>query len=367
MKKIGILTFHNANNYGAVLQAYALKSVLINMGHTVHILNYYCPKLQKEYKGIPVLKKGLKELIKYPFKLLCFPILRARIATQFKAFREQYLLDTPPLTSNTIAKHTVSYDAFFCGSDQVFNPRITNFDSNYFLSFSSDKSKNYSYAASFGLSLENLSNRETQFLSTHLARFNRISVREKQGTKIVKALSAQEPSVHIDPTLLLTKKQWQTMAVAPKQSKYVLLYLMYTDPALVRFAAQFAREKGCSLLYISHSMRFGKKLPATYVKPTVQEWLGLFEHASYVVTTSFHGLAFSINLNKPFVVQRAEGGNLNSRLDNLLTITGLQNRLYTPSTPISLFDEPIDWEHVNKVLDEQRAISISYLRGVTEC
>ncbi|MBO7237952.1 MAG: polysaccharide pyruvyl transferase family protein [Elusimicrobiaceae bacterium] len=368
MKKIGILTFHNANNYGAVLQAYALKSTLTRLGSTAHVLNYYCPKLQREYKGIPVFKKSFAEIIKYPFKLLFFPILRKQIARRFKSFREQYLLDTKPLLPSIIGDNTQSYDAFVCGSDQVFNPRITHFDSNYFLAFSPNKSKNYSYAASFGLALEYLRPEERAFFAKQLAHFNQISVREMQGAQIVEDILASKAQVHIDPTLLLTKEDWKKLAVLPKTKNYVLLYLMYEDPNLISLAQQLARQKGCELLFISHSMYFRKTVPAPYIKPTPQEWLGLFLNAQYVFTNSFHGLAFSINFNRPFFVGRLPNkrGAINSRFDNLLEITGLQNRLYTRFTATHNFDEPIEWQRVNNILTQEREKSFSYLRTITQ-
>ena len=174
--------------------------------------------------------------------------------------------------------------------------------------------------------------------------------------------------MHIDPTLLLSKTDWEALAVSPKEKHYVLLYLLSEDPNLVRLAQQLAREKGCTLLFISPSIHFRKVENVSYMRPTPQEWLGLFQHADYILTNSFHGLAFAVNFNKSFVVAPALGKRsyLNSRLDNLLEITGLQDRLYTSFTQTDIFNKKIDWQSVNKILDQQRQKSMTYLKEISK-
>lgn len=365
MKKIGILTFQNADNYGALLQAYALKMTLHNQGHTVHILNYFCPKLEREYKIVRWPCLNLKDIIRQLIHLVMSPC-KLYIRSRFDGFRKRYLTDTCFLYPDLISNQTKNYDLFISGSDQVFNPRITDFDDNFFLSFCSDKTKNHSYAASFGMQMENLTEKERRFLSKNLMNFSHISVREKQGTQIVKALTAQEAQTHLDPTLLITKNQWQSIALFPKKRRnYVLLYLMHKDNKLIEFAKRLAKLKGLKLLYISQVLDVKKRIPATHITPTVQQWLGLFLNASYVVTNSFHGLAFSINFNKNFFLGKLPASwPVNSRLDNLLDITGLQPRLYTHFT--DNYDQPIDWETVNQKLAKERQKAFIYLKEITK-
>ena len=366
MRKIGILTFQNADNYGALLQAYALKKTIKDTGHKADILNYYSPKLPKDYKIFRLPKISPKDIVKKCAKFILSPFL-LYIRWKFKGFRKQYLTDIEPVYPNKIENYANKYDIFITGSDQVFNPRITNFDRNYFLSFSKDKNKNFSYAASFGLSLKDLSDNEKEFLKENLANFNSLSVREKQGNEIIESLLSYKSEVNIDPTLLLSKAVWQKIAVSPKKKKYVLLYLMYKDKNIINFARKLAKTNHCKLIFISYSLDIIDRVPAKHITPTPQEWIGLFLNAEYIVTNSFHGFAFSVNFNKKFFLGHLPSHMpVNSRLDNLLEITGLYNRLYTNFSDTDNYDTPIDWQNVNKKLESERQKSLNYLQEITK-
>ncbi len=362
MKKIGLLTFQNADNYGAMLQAYALKNVLQKVGCTAHILNYYNPKLQKEYKGIPIFKKNIKDLI-YPLKLLLFPILRLFISVKFKNFRKKYLLDTPPIYSNIIKNYNKEYDAFICGRDQVFNPRITNFDKNYFLDFVQDKNKCFSYAASFGLSYEKLTDKEKLFIKSNLQNFRCLSLREKQGVDIVSKLSNIKTEVHIDPTFLLNKNQWKNISIKQKYTNYILLYFMRSDIELFNFAKNLSSKTGYKLIFISHGISFKKNINAVYIKPNPSEWISLFLNAKYIITNSFHGLCFCINFNKQFFVGLShKTSKTSSRLENLLDLMNLRDRVI--DNVGSDYNKSIDWDNVNKIIDKEREKSMNYLKEI---
>lgn len=366
MKKIGIITFQNADNYGALLQAYALKNFLSDIGNNTYIINYYCPQLQKDYKILKLPKLSIKDIVKKCAKFILSPFL-LYIRWKFKGFRKQYLTDTVPIYPNTIQNYTEQFDMFITGSDQVFNPRITNFDSNYLLSFSKDKNKNFSYAASFGLSLKDLSDKEKELFKDNLANFNYLSVREKQGNEIIDSLLCAKSEVNLDPTLLLSKEDWQKIAVFPRQNKYVLLYLMYKDKNIINFAKKLAKINHCKLIFISYSLDIIDRVSAIHITPTPQEWIGLFLNAEYIVTNSFHGFAFSVNFNKKFFLGHLPSHMpVNSRLDNLLEITGLYNRLYTNFSDTDNYDIPIDWQDVNKKLETERQKSLNYLQKITK-
>ena len=363
MKKIAILTFQNVNNYGALLQAYALKTVCNDMGHQAHILNYYCKEIERPYRlfAKPV---NAVDVIRQTAKFILSPI-NLYIRSRFEPFKKKYLQDTPLLTPDIIAKMAQEYDRFIAGSDQIFNTRYTGFDSNYFLAFNKETSKNYSYAASFGLQLEDLTSQEAAFIKEQLAHFNRISIREAQGVQIVNTLTGRQAEIHLDPTLLLTKEQWAGLARTPKYKNYIVLYLMDRDPQLVRFAKKLAKAKGCRLLYISHKLDIKQRVPVKHITPTPQEWLGLLLQAQCVVTNSFHGLVFAVNFNKPFFVGRLVNRKaVNSRLDNFLALTGLEQRIYTNYIPEQ--EAPIDWSAVHAKIAQARKSSLAYLQEITQ-
>lgn len=364
MKKIGILTFHNADNYGALLQAYALKKTLNNMGNDTHIINYFCPKLQKDYKLVNFGHRSFISILKQIVKFVFLP-LSIYIRSRFSSFRKQYLINGNPIYPNTIDCILNDYDIFIAGSDQVFNPNITGFDSNYFLAFNKDRNKNFSYAASFGLSLNDLSDKEKQFFKQNMLNFKQLSFREQQGKEISNIINGHDCEVSLDPTLLLTKNDWEKIAIPPKQKKYILLYLMSKDSNIISFAKKLAKKTKCKLIFISPALDLKNRVPAYHVYPTPQEWLGYFLNAKYIVTNSFHGLAFSINFNKDFFVDLLPPpSKVNSRLENLLDLTGLRGRLISAGANL---DTPApDWAEVNAKLAAEKEKSLSYLRSIAE-
>lgn len=363
MKKIGILTFSTANNYGAMLQAYALKYTLNRLGHTTHIINFYYPKKLRMSQFFYNYKPTLLWFVKRACNFLYRPILWYYANHCFVPFRKRYLEDTPRLYHKDLPQLCAGYDLFITGSDQVFNVHITELDRDFFLAFSKNLTKNASYAASFGLELNKFSLKEQDFIRKNLPHLGHISVREKQGQDVVQALApTQQVQVHLDPTFLFTKNDWQEIAFTPRTSKkYALLYLMRPDKAFARFAKQTARQKGWELIIISSQMDVNRVPPRFHAIPTVEEWVGLFLNAQYVFTTSFHGLAFAINFNKPFLT----GFSANSaRLNNLLELTGLQHRIFDMKNP-QLYEKE-DWAAVNNKLALERQKAFDYLKMITD-
>ena len=353
MKKIGILTFHIANNYGAVLQAYALKTVLKNLGANPQIVNYLSPKIVKDYK----LFSGIRSINDFIKKLFLPKIIINN--NKFNNFRKKYLIDTIALNPKDINNIMNEYDAFITGSDQVFNMRNTNFDSNYLLSFVKQANKKYSYAASLGMT--ELSVKERIFLKEHLNDFSKISVREKQAAKIINSLTNKEVLTHLDPTLLLNKEQWNKLSKCNEKGDYILVYLMSNNDRVLSFAKKLAKEKKLKLINIS--LNFLNRTQIKTISPKPEEWLGYFLKARYIVTNSFHGLCFSINFNKQFFADFLPNTLLvNSRLENLLDLTNLRDRLIDNIG--TNYDKPIDWNSVNETIEEEKEKSLSYLKSI---
>ena len=360
MKKIGILTFHRANNYGAVLQAYALKQTLLSLNSQVQIVNYLCPAIEDFYsfwRG----KFSVKWLMVKIGKLAFLPIFIAN-KRKFEQFRSRYLTDTLPVSAANIAKLNTQYDVFITGSDQVFNPRITGFDKNYLLGFVQDNSKKYAYAAS--VAIQDFSSQEEDFLSHYLSTFSVISVREKQTVEKLHQLTGKPVLLHLDPTLLLTKQNWQQIASSSvNQGKYILLYLMDENSKIIDFTKRLSKHTGLQVIHISASLR--PKTPFKTVCVTPQQWLGYFLGATYVVTNSFHGLVFCLNFNKPFfvdVVHNRVTRLYNARIINMLEMTGFTNRLIDK---IGVnYDAPIDFCASDAILQQEKERALAYLKEI---
>lgn len=364
MKKIAILTFSRALNYGAVLQAYALKTAFQNMGVAAHVIDYRCPKIEKDYKSF-VLKyhAGWRVFLKSGIKAACFPFFWY-CKFKFSKFWRKYLWDTPPMAADSIYQLNTQYDSFIVGSDQVFNPFGTGRDKNYFLDFVQDKTKRFSYAASFGG--VKFGAEDEKFLKEALRNFSCISVREKQGADLAQKLTGMTTYVHLDPTLLLEQKQWEEISQIPPQKDFVLLYLMDRNSKIVQYAENLAKEKRLDLIFLSPVLNLPpNRVKGQHIVPTPPQWLGYFLKAKYVVTNSFHGLAFSINFNKKFFVDfLPPQRGVNSRLENLLDLTGLRSRLIDNIG--TDYEAEIDWPAVNAKVAEEREKSLQYLRGIVQ-
>ncbi len=360
MKKIGILTFQQADNYGAILQAYALKQVLLGLKHQVDIINYDCEAIKKTYQLFFPLSFRPIELLD---KLIKFP-LRYANKYQFERFRKKYLGNMPLIKADKLALLNDQYDLFIAGSDQIFNLRLTQFDNTFFLPFA-DIKKSFSYAASFGISFDKLNDQEKVFIRNNLRHFQRISVREAQGVEIVERLAKKVALSHLDPTLLLKKEHWKRFQTSPSQKPYILLYLMHQDISLINFARNLSQRTGYKIKYIPCEVKIRGLRGTKKIMPSISQWVSLFLNAQYVVTNSFHGLAFSINFNKPFFVGRLpEEAATNSRLENLMGLIDQSNRFYTNF--IDNRDKPIPWKRINSILDRERQKAFTYLKEITQ-
>jgi hypothetical protein len=345
MKKIGILTFSQANNFGAVLQAYALAQTLRSLGHQANVLNYRHNDLE-----------ALKRRLSYIKHLLLTP-RRFYVEQKFKSFRKKYLKLETKIYKDAIAALEKNYDLFITGSDQVWNTDITTYDQTYLLDFVKDKNKKFSYAASFGK--ECLTQKEAELYKPLLSDFKALSVRERQGADIIKKLTGRDAAINLDPTFLLNKKQWEEIAILPKEDNYVLMYLFYQPAETISFAQKLSAKKGLKLIGIR------KGIKEHYALPTPREFIGYFLKAKYVITNSFHGTAFSINFNKEFFIDLLPPpSKVNSRLEHILKLTGLESRLISN---IQANGETItDWTNVNKILDCEREKSLNYLKEITK-
>lgn len=345
-KKIGILTFSQVKNFGAVLQAYALKKVLSDLGAQADCIDY-----RASFFAAITFKQKVLRLVKRVAKIC----LRWPVSNRyFNDFIAKYLTDTPPLLRKDLPALNNQYDLFVAGSDQIWNVSITHRDASFFLDFVQDPQKKSSYAASFGF--DHIEPQDRDFYQSLLQRIPRISVRERSGAAIVKDLTGTEPPVVLDPTLLLTKQQWEAFTRPVARENYVLMYLASKNQAIVSFAQAFAASKNLPLIYIS-----GRPWPGveSFLCPP-EEFVEYFRKAKYVVTNSFHGLAFSINLNKEFIVDwLPPQWPANARLENLLDITDLRSRLLVN---FKEKDTPIDWARVNAALEKEREKSLAFLR-----
>lgn len=355
--KIGTITFHKAINYGAVLQTYALQKALINEGINTEVINYTNNKIDNSYKLFH--NKSIKKIIS---DVIYFFVKMKKKKKFNKFINDNIILSEECKSFSDLEKIETNYDMFITGSDQVWNSKHTGMDEGYFLKFVKNSKKKNSYAASFGFN--EIPEGKQEIYTEMLKEFNNISVREKNGINIINSLIKPncDVEIHLDPTFLIDKEDWNKIAKIPKETDYILVFVMQKNKTIFEFAEKLAKETGKKIIYISDS--FKKRIKAKY-KYTLspEEWLGYFINANYIVTNSFHGAAFSIILNKKFYMElQKPPATANSRLEDLLEKFGLQDRKIVNGENAVRTD--IRWEYVNNIINEEKNKSINYLRKI---
>lgn len=363
MKKIGILTFHRAENFGAVLQAYALQSYLEDEGYEAVFIDYRCKSIENNYKLFDInhCMSGYKlndklSIVKRQILTLCD---RYRKKTSYRTFRKKYLKVTRQEVSDI--EELEQFDAVIVGSDQVWALGLTDgFDDFYFLNHHFRKPiKKISYAASSEIhSYDRLT--ESEKVRECLDSFDALSVRENALKELLQKITDKKIEVCLDPVFLVNKSKLKDLQIKPDSSKYILIYhLVYSDES-TRIAEEIAKEKGLEIIEINVSgkkaAKCGHKLISN-IGP--QELLGYMINAEYVITTSFHALALSIIFGKEFFVVN-KGANM--RLKNLLNEFNLQNRIAdAKSFSLSAYIK-IDYNSVKEKLSARIESSKSFLK-----
>ncbi len=353
MKKVGIITFHNYNNYGAILQSYALYRYIKKLGADPEIIDYNCGYISNPFSLKRLRNKGLFEYI-YGILGYLFYLPRRRKCNVFR----KKMTYSQPVDQKTVGKLDGAYDIFLAGSDQIWNWSLTNFDKTYFLHFVT-KGKKCSYAASLGEHLPHESQQpEYQRL---LQDFDRILVRESYGADAVEQLTGTRPDTACDPTFLLTGDEWSQLLPATATKKpYILAYQLGVNPSFVNFVKRMKEKTTLPVSYIPFPL-VGLLPCRTNLGAGPIQWLCRFRDASYVITDSFHGAVFALLFRKPFFVL-ADGHHKNKRVQELLERLNLTHRMITDDLPDELLTAEIDYAEPEKILQTLREDSIEKLK-----
>lgn len=377
MKRIGIVTLYHRNyNYGGQLQAYAMRKVLDACGWEARAVAFEADKrayFRQRFKDL-----SLKDTVTRAFGKVLFLAMRMdgsrKKAFQAKIWRFNQFMDDIPHTE-TFTEETISacgdeFDAFVCGSDQVWNPGWWN---DFYLMRFTDKPR-FAYAVSLG----RLSLRDEDFarIRNGTEGYLGISVREQEAQRVLERKLAVPVEFCLDPTLLLRREDWETVAVPPLvTSKYILLYMIGDEMKLKGDIYRHCKRKGYEVVSIEfakntvQSFSDGKfcDFPALDAGP--KEWLGWISNADYVFTDSFHGSVFSLIFRRKFWClerQRPDDPkNENSRLYSLLSLAGLEDRLLKSDADLLNFerDAAIDFDDAERRLSPYRERSWAYISG----
>lgn len=357
--KIALITIHDVNNYGAALQTYATLKNLQSYGQ-VTTLNYKNP-LFKSHSRLVRLNASIHGLMMLMHDLLRLPS-RYNALKKFSDFQKNYLSLSPPLSHAQLIETNHQFDAFICGSDQIWNPRVTNnsisFNKAYFLNFVPNTKVKVSYASSIGsytFTDENIAD-----LKTLLADFTAISTRENDGVKKLKsALPDRKISHVLDPTLLLSANEWCTHLnlgnTTEHPERYILVYSVPRIKAISAITQLMAKLLNLKVLVIDQMLRPITKCDAHIKDAGPREFVELFSKAEYVITDSFHGTCFSIIFGKPFI-SICNPTNSN-RIVSLLESLDLADRaIYAPEQikNIKNYNPDEAWKKLEKLKNESK-------------
>lgn len=334
MKKVAILTFHRANNYGAVLQALALSHVINKLGANCEVLDYRPCKMESFYHSFIPKVKGVKAFI---LLLLYFIFRDAKTRRRFAEFRRDTMRVSAQVyrSFSELRNANEFYDVFVVGSDQVWNPEIVKVcgpDSEfaYLLDFVKDSGKKKSYAASIAVSA--LDDEISVLYREKLSDFSALSVREHNAAELLSSLLNRHVSAVCDPVLLMSAKKWMEYERPYKKllnTDYILVYSVGGGRDLLPYACQLAAQKRCVVYTIQPPIvgtsSYCRKQLLTGVGPA--EFIWLIRNARAVVTSSFHGSAFALLFRKELhVKQQSEikANHRNSRFDSLFKYFGIQ-------------------------------------------
>lgn len=366
MKKVGLITWYTYHNYGTALQATALSHCIEKLGYESEMIKYI-PK-----GGWKVPEKLNKEWILQRFrenensKRVYSSEKREKLFSDFleNKLNESEICRSYPELYDLNSK----YDAFVCGSDQIWAPIC--YEPAYFLPFVENPNKMIAYAPSFG-STEIKSPLIANKIRNHIKRFSHLSVREKQGAELIKNLTGQQAEVVLDPTLLMNSDEWNDFAGVENlqkldKKKYIICYFMGGAERYIDYVKVLSEKTGMPFYLIPVTKQEKKSEYSIPFEAGPSEFVSLIKNSSYVCTDSFHGLSFAVNYQRPFFVFKRfsenDPKNQNSRITSLLKILKLENRLVDSKDRSSVQKNlTCDFKESEKILKKLQEKSLDFL------
>jgi len=390
-KRVAIITmFYGSTNYGGVLQAYALYTIVKSLGFECEIIQYAQSIVKaslksvvlKKYKGKGISINTFLEILAdcYRYLVIIKTNLRVRVSKKymlnqklklrinsFSEFTSKHLRISPIYTKDTIENANSIYDIFICGSDQIWNK---GFDSAYFLDFVSNDKPKIAYAPS--ISANQLTKEQINYMQPLLDKFTALSVREIEPREILNKAINKDVKWVLDPTLLLSAEYWQSISSSyPINRPYILCYILGSRRDNWNYILKLMKIIDLPIVtfpFVAGNTLVGISNGDVQVFDAgPSEFLSLVRNAEYVITDSFHGLVFSIIFEKKFIILNRNVETTetmtDSRIATLLELSGLENRLIHNSlyADITLLKEEIDYEKIRPRIEAMREESLQFL------
>lgn len=365
--KIGILTLPLHTNYGGILQAYALQTVLKRMGHEVVVFD-------KPYTySLPLWKKCLA----YPKRAICKYVLKKNAIVRWEKVASYNNITVRQNTQKFISKYIdrkeikayselsgKDYDAIVVGSDQVWRPKYFGIIENAFLAFAKEWNiKRIAYAPSFGVDTWEYSEEQTKNCKALVKKFDSVSVREQSGVELCEKNFDIDAEWVLDPTMLLNAEDYIELFKAsdtPQSEGNLLDYILDREDDKETMILEVASKANLKPFRLNSRVEDPTAPLEERVQPPVEKWLRGFYDAKLVVTDSFHACVFSILFKKPFVVVANRERGL-SRIESLLGYFGLTDRIVCTASDAMNFSD-IDYGAVDEKLEMMRVKSKGFLQ-----
>ncbi len=378
MKNVGIITYQDiADGKGRFLQAYALYEAIKMLGYDVEIIDYY--PFTMEEKAKPISKKIL-QLLKNPILLpgyiakLQMIILNKFYRNELSEKRRKYeafikenirITNTKYYGYESILESRLDYNAFVCGSDQIWNPYFQGMDSAYYLQFA-PKEKRIAYAPSLGTI--QISDEIKNVIKSKISEIPFVSVREESGARLVSELIRRDVKAVLDPTLIMSPKWWNEFAGDIKPDKpYVLAFLFDNSIYPRKVAKQIAKKYAYDIICIPDSFADIFLSGRKEISIGPEKFINLFKNAAFICTQSFHGTILSLIFNKPFYVfdrkTKAYVSGVFSRINDLLIMVELEERILKEGQGIPANSLQIDYRRTNEILKLKRKESMEFLKN----
>lgn len=367
-KKIDVITLMDVPNFGSMLQAYATGIFIEREGYDIEFIDYYRANHSAWNKfKIFIFDKSLGNIVKrivYGCATLVFYSFLMRRLRSFVKKRFKFTKFYRNLEA--LEKNPPKADLFMTGSDQVWNSVHNKcIDKALFLSFV--QGKKVAFSASVGI--ESFPENELAETKSLLDTYEKISVRERHTKNYLQKLGYKDIKQVLDPTLMLTADEWRKIVGIESKNEtnehYLLVYSVerFNNDFIFSQAKTIAADLGLKTYAISATFPVKAKqygIDKVFVLGTIKQFLTLIANADYVVASSFHGTAFSINFNKPFITILSEQFNI--RMKSLVEMINVSDRILTTKKNDIKKMQPIDYASINKILNNEREKSINVLR-----
>ena len=353
--KIGIITWFTGPNYGTNLQAIALQYYLRNHGYEVNLINYEVPQANVTREKKPFIRKLLNQPKKYAVKF-AMNRYKYKIAERDRKLRNSIITKcilTPEIkTIDELVKTCNEFDLLICGSDQIWNPNW--YDKFYYADYEDIKTNRISYAPSMGVNT--IPDSVVVKIKHGLRQFKAVSVREEKAAALLAPYLNEKPQVVVDPTLLLTSKDW--MDIFPdagyEGDDYIFAFFLNDEKNHLEAIREFAKILKYKLILVPYKGATYLQKADIYADAGLEDMLNLIRNAKYVITDSFHVTVFSIIHRKQFYTfQRFKEDKFTSqnvRVTNLLSMVDLSERLIPyQSTKIKMLNDINYDRHIEKL------------------